>query len=66
MVEAAGILATQPRTPGEFQQAATDFGMSRTLPERHDRRARQTAGPAQAGLVRHGKLRQAEASLTHA
>ncbi|MFF0116769.1 hypothetical protein [Streptomyces prasinus] len=64
MVEAAGTLASQPRTSREFKQAVMDFGMSRTLAESHDRRARQLAGPAQAAqaaLVQDDT--QAKASL---
>ncbi|MFJ8596859.1 hypothetical protein [Streptomyces sp. NPDC093598] len=45
VVEAAGILATQPRTSREFKQAVMDFGMSHTLVERHDQRARNLAPP---------------------
>ncbi|WP_410540127.1 hypothetical protein [Streptomyces sp. KL2] len=66
VVEAAGILATQPRTSRDFKQAVMDFGMSRTLAESHDQRARQLAGPAraaQAALAQDDTLRQAKASL---
>ncbi|WP_028815218.1 hypothetical protein [Streptomyces flavidovirens] len=66
VVEAAGILATQPRTSREFKQAVMDFGMSHTLAERHDQRARKLAGPAQtaqAALAQDDSLRQAKASL---
>ncbi|WP_326584638.1 hypothetical protein OG889_40360 [Streptomyces sp. NBC_00481] len=66
VVEAAGILASQPHTSREFKQAVMDFGMSRTLAERNDQRARQLAGPAQtaqAALAQDDSLRQAKASL---
>ncbi|MFE7918098.1 hypothetical protein [Streptomyces sp. NPDC057398] len=66
VVEAAGILASQPRTSREFKQAVMDFGMSRTLAASHDQRARQLAGPAQtaqAALAQDDTLRQAKASL---
>lgn len=66
VVEAAGILATQPRTSREFKQAVTDFGMSHTLAESHEQRARKLAGPAQAAqtaLAQDDCLRQAKASL---
>ncbi|MFI9630817.1 hypothetical protein [Streptomyces sp. NPDC052042] len=48
VVEAADILASQPRTSREFKQAVKDFGMSRPLAERHDQRAQKQAGHAQA------------------
>jgi chromosome segregation ATPase len=66
VVEAAGILATQPRTSREFKQAVMDFGMSRSLAESHDQRAQRLAGPAQAAqaaLAQDDSLRQAKASL---
>ncbi|WP_159394694.1 hypothetical protein [Streptomyces sp. H-KF8] len=63
VVEAAGTLASQPRTSREFKQAVMDFGMSRTLAESHDQRARQLAGPAQAALAQDDTPRQAKASL---
>ncbi|MEN8656193.1 hypothetical protein ABCR94_38750 [Streptomyces sp. 21So2-11] len=66
VVEAAGILASQPRTSREFKQAAMDFGMSRTLAESHGQRAQKLAGPAQtaqAALAQDDSLRQAKASL---
>nr|WP_030417478.1 hypothetical protein [Streptomyces rimosus] len=65
-VEAAGILASRPRTSREFMQAVMDFGMSRSLAESHDQRAQRLAGPAraaQAALARDDSLRQAKASL---
>ncbi|WP_031024839.1 hypothetical protein [Streptomyces rimosus] len=64
--EAAGILASRPRTSREFMQAVMDFGMSRSLAESHDQRAQRLAGPAraaQAALARDDSLRQAKASL---
>ncbi|MGW5927006.1 hypothetical protein ACWF2L_12225 [Streptomyces anulatus] len=66
VVEAAGILASQPRTSREFKQAVMDFGMSRTLAEGHEQRARKLAGPAQAAraaLAQDDSLRQAKAAL---
>ncbi|MFB7852349.1 hypothetical protein ACFC34_35775 [Streptomyces sp. NPDC056053] len=66
VVEAAGVLATQPRTSREFKQAVWDFGMSRTLAEKNDQRAQNLAGPAQAAraaLAQDDSLRQAKASL---
>ncbi|MFC8223756.1 hypothetical protein ACFUTY_37010 [Streptomyces sp. NPDC057362] len=66
VVEAAGILASQPRTSREFKQAVWDFGMSRPLAETHDQRAKKLAGPAQAAraaLAQDDTLRQAKASL---
>ncbi|MGW3494842.1 CopG family transcriptional regulator [Streptomyces sp. NPDC001020] len=66
VVEAAGILASQPRTSREYKQAVWDFGMSRPLAERHDQRAKKLAGPAQAAraaLAQDDTLRQAKASL---
>lgn len=66
VVEAAGTLASQPRTSREFKQAAMDFGMSRTLAESHGQRAQKLAGPAQAAqatLAQDDALRQAKASL---
>jgi DNA repair exonuclease SbcCD ATPase subunit len=66
VVEAAGILASQPRTSLEFKQAVMDFGMSHTLAASHDQRARQLADPAraaQAALAQDDTLRQAKASL---
>ncbi|MER6523062.1 hypothetical protein ACFWHQ_39475 [Streptomyces sp. NPDC060334] len=66
VVEAAGILAGQPRTSREFKQAVMDFGMSRTLAEGHEQRARKLAGPAQAAraaLAQDDTLRQAKATL---
>ncbi|WP_333751505.1 hypothetical protein [Streptomyces sp. IBSBF 2394] len=66
VVEAASILASQPRTSREFKQAVWDFGMSRPLAETHDQRAKKLAGPAQAAqaaLSQDDTLRQAKASL---
>ncbi|MEW1678119.1 hypothetical protein AB0O47_33510 [Streptomyces noursei] len=66
VMDAAGILATQPRASREFKQAAMDFGMSRTLAERNDQRAHQLTSPAktaQAALDQDDLLRQAKASL---
>ncbi|MEU9263271.1 hypothetical protein AB0D68_33150 [Streptomyces sp. NPDC048212] len=66
VVEAAGILASQPHTSREFKQAAMDFGMSRTLAESHGQRAQKLAGLAQtarAALAQDDTLRQAKASL---
>ncbi|MFD3665785.1 hypothetical protein ACFWVF_35135 [Streptomyces sp. NPDC058659] len=66
VVEAAGVLASQPRTSREFKQAVMDFGMSRTLAESHGQRAQKLAGPAQAAraaLAQDDTLRQAKALL---
>lgn len=66
VVEAAGVLATQPRTSRDFKQAVMDFGMSNTLAESHDQRAQKLAAPAQAAqaaLAQDDSLRQAKASL---
>ncbi|MFD6133562.1 hypothetical protein ACFWC2_30450 [Streptomyces diastaticus] len=66
VVEAAGILATRPRTSREYKQAVGDFGMARPLAEQHDQRAKKLAGPAQtarAALAQDDTLRQAKASL---
>ncbi|WP_327372361.1 hypothetical protein [Streptomyces sp. NBC_01217] len=66
VVEAAGVLASQPRTSREFKQAVMDFGMSRTLAESHGQRAQKLAGTAQAAraaLAQDDTLRQAKASL---
>ncbi|MEU7154261.1 hypothetical protein AB0B15_40560 [Streptomyces sp. NPDC045456] len=45
VVEAVGILASQPRTSREFKQAVLDFGMSRPLAESHDQRPRGRPAP---------------------
>nr|WP_168723185.1 hypothetical protein [Streptomyces sp. SAT1]ANO42851.1 hypothetical protein A8713_037045 [Streptomyces sp. SAT1] len=66
VVEAAGILASQPRTSPEYKQAVMDFDTSRPLAERHDQRAKNLARPAQtarAALAQDDSLRQAKASL---
>ncbi|MFF8919495.1 hypothetical protein ACF08M_40985 [Streptomyces sp. NPDC015032] len=66
VVEAVGILASQPRTSREFEQAVMDFGVSRPLAEKHDQRAQKLAGHAQAAqavLAQDDSLRQAKASL---
>ncbi|MGW3341359.1 hypothetical protein ACWDCL_28245 [Streptomyces sp. NPDC001009] len=66
VVEAAGVLASQPRTSREYKQAVWDFGMSRPLAEQHDQRAKKLAGPAQtarAALAQDDTLWQAKASL---
>ncbi|MFB7919561.1 hypothetical protein [Streptomyces sp. NPDC056061] len=66
VVEAAGVLATQPRTSREFKQALMDFGMSHPLADRHDQRTQKLAAPAQAAqaaLAQDDSLRQAKASL---
>ncbi|MFD4260707.1 hypothetical protein ACFWR9_24570 [Streptomyces sp. NPDC058534] len=66
VVEAAGVLASQPRTSREFKQAVMDFGMSRTLAESHGQRAQKLANTAQAAraaLAQDDSLRQAKASL---
>ncbi|GAA2264904.1 hypothetical protein GCM10010232_66370 [Streptomyces amakusaensis] len=66
VVEASGVLASQPRTSREFKQAAMDFGRSRPLAEIHDQRAKKLAGPAQtaqAALAQDDFLLQAKASL---
>ncbi|WP_343240222.1 hypothetical protein [Streptomyces sp. SID12488] len=66
VVEAAGILASQPRTSQQFKQAVMDFGMSRTLAESHGQRAQKladTAQAARAALAQDDSLRQVKASL---
>ncbi|KPC78306.1 hypothetical protein ADL27_48545 [Streptomyces sp. NRRL F-6602] len=66
VVEAAKILAGTPHTSPEFKQAASDFGTSRGLAERHHERARTLTGPAQkahAALTQDDELRSAKASL---
>ncbi|MFD4543499.1 hypothetical protein [Streptomyces bauhiniae] len=66
VVEAAGVLASQPRTSREFKQAVMDFGMSRTLADSHGQRAQKLANTAQAAraaLAQDDTLRQAKASL---
>ncbi|MEU5836324.1 hypothetical protein ABZ820_22020 [Streptomyces diacarni] len=66
VVEAAGFLASQPRTSREFKQAVWDFGMSRPLAETHEQRAQKLAGPARtarAALAQDNTLLQAKASL---
>ncbi|MGC5041038.1 hypothetical protein ACLQ2C_36485 [Streptomyces sp. DT73] len=65
-IEAAGVLAMQPRTSRQFKQAVMDFSASHSLAEKHHQRAQKLAGPAQAAqtaLDQDDSVRQANASL---